>query len=62
VEVPTCIHSRWLLPYVISLIVFLVVLLMYIWYYRRTLSRHKEHETLEKQAEELGIPLQVFKE
>ncbi len=45
------------LPYVISIVVFLIVLLGYIWYYQRSLNKHKEQEILEKQAEEIGILL-----
>lgn len=41
--------------YVISIAVFLIVLLLYVWYYRRSLSKRKEQEVIEKQAEEIGI-------
>ena len=49
-------------PYVISIVVFLIVLLVYIWYYRRSLNKHKEQEILEEQAEEIGITLPAIEE
>lgn len=50
------------LPYLISIVVFLIVLLVYIWYYRRSLNKHKEQEILEAQAEEIGITLPAIEE
>lgn len=47
--------------YAISILVFLIAMLGYIWYYRRSLNKHKEHENLEKQAKEIGISLPEIK-
>ncbi|HLX55544.1 MAG TPA: hypothetical protein VKR83_00825 [Ktedonobacteraceae bacterium] len=45
------------LPALIALMVFGVLLLLHILYYRRTLSKHSEAAILEKQAKEIGITL-----
>ena len=49
-------------PYVIPLVVFVIVLLAYVWYYRRALSKRREAEILEKQAKIIGISLPEIKE
>jgi 8-oxo-dGTP pyrophosphatase MutT (NUDIX family) len=49
-------------PYLIPLAIFVIILLLYIWYYRRSLSKRKEAEILEQQAEKIGIPLPTVNE
>ena len=43
------------IPYLVSAVVFLAILLLYIWYYRRSLSQNREREVIEKQAEAIGL-------
>jgi cell division protein FtsL len=45
------------IPYLVSAVVFLAILLVYIWYYRRSLSKNKEREVIEKQAEAIGLSI-----
>jgi hypothetical protein len=45
------------IPYLVSAVVFLAILLVYIWYYRRSLSKNREREVIEKQAEAIGLSL-----
>ena len=47
-------------PFIIPTIVFLIVLLLHVLYYRHTLNKHKEAEILEKQAREINnLPPEV---
>lgn len=50
------------IPYLVSAVVFLAILLLYIWYYRRSLSKNREREVIEKQAEAIGLSLPEDKE
>jgi hypothetical protein len=45
------------IPYLVSAVVFLAILLVYIWYYRRSLSKNREREVIEKQAEAIGLSI-----
>jgi 8-oxo-dGTP pyrophosphatase MutT (NUDIX family) len=42
-------------PFILPLVVFVIVLLLYIAYYRRALSKRKEAALLEQQAEKIGL-------
>lgn len=48
--------------YLVPAVVFVVVLILHIWYYRLSLSKRKEAVILEKQAENIGISLPTVNE
>lgn len=48
--------------YLVPAVVFVVVLILHTWYYRRSLSKKKETMILEKQAENIGISLPTVNE
>lgn len=47
--------SAGAIPYLVSVTVFLIILLLYICYYRRSLSKNRERAVIEKQAEAIGL-------
>ena len=49
------------LDFGIPLLVFVIVLLAHVWYYRRALSKHKEAEILKKQEKKIDISLPEIK-
>ena len=47
--------SAGAIPYLVSAVVFLTILLLYIWYYRRSLSKNRERTVIKRQAEAIGL-------